>query len=137
MDALNQKQLQWLEKYKLCSKFFFDFLKCIKNVLDYINVLFFSIVKAFLAETFESRIFGRQMDILPYLGYDFPPRSPDLTVMDFYLFGRMKDAITEDPMPTTLALLRAKIIQVYDSITPEEIRAAFANIQVCKKLLFI
>jgi hypothetical protein len=99
--------------------------------LDYINVLFFSIVKAFLGETFESRIFGRQMDILPYLGFDFPPRSPDLTVMDFYLFGRMKDAITEDPMPTTLALLRAKITQVYESITPEEIRAAFANIQVC------
>jgi hypothetical protein len=89
------------------------------------------IVKAYLGETFGGRLFARQMDLLPYVGYDFPPRSPDLTVMDFYLFGKMKNAITEDPMPTTLAQLRAKITLVYDSITPEEIRAAFNNIEVC------
>jgi hypothetical protein len=38
MDVLNHKQ--WLEKYKLCSKFFFDFFRFFSKFFEKLNIVF-------------------------------------------------------------------------------------------------
>jgi len=39
---------------------------------------------------------------------EFPPRSPDLTPLDFYLWGTLKDVVYRRK-PATLAALREEI----------------------------
>ena len=48
-----------------------------------------------------------------------PPRSPDLTYCDFFVFGFIKDRIFRPPnAPTTLIELEHRIIEVCNEITP-------------------
>ncbi|PSN33331.1 hypothetical protein C0J52_27864 [Blattella germanica] len=53
---------------------------------------------------------------------EFPPRSPDLTTMDFYLWGTVKDEVYRRK-PGTLEELRAKIEEVCAAITPDTLTA--------------
>ncbi|GBL95107.1 hypothetical protein AVEN_188840-1 [Araneus ventricosus] len=39
----------------------------------------------------------------------WPPRSPDLTPRDFFLWGCVKDKVYVPPMPTTLQALQERI----------------------------
>ncbi|GBM90309.1 hypothetical protein AVEN_148622-1, partial [Araneus ventricosus] len=38
-----------------------------------------------------------------------PPRSPDITPCDFFLWGYMKEKVYVPPMPTTLHALQERI----------------------------
>jgi hypothetical protein len=43
---------------------------------------------------------------------EWPPISPDLTPMDFFLWGFVKDNVYVPPLPTTLPELKTRIREV-------------------------
>ncbi|GBM63974.1 hypothetical protein AVEN_17556-1 [Araneus ventricosus] len=67
-------------------------------------------VKLYLTETFQNQIIG-------YGGFvDWPPRSPDLTPLDFFLCGHIKGQLYPTPAPT-FQDLRRRITDPCASIT--------------------
>lgn len=69
----------------------------------------------YLQEFYENRIISRGL---------WPPRSPDLTPLDFYLFGRIKNNIFKNRIHT-LEELEAAILQEVQSITQDELQRVF------------
>ena len=59
---------------------------------------------------------------------NYPPRSPDLTVLDYYLWGRIKDLVYRE-RPTTRANMIHRITEAIPSLQPEEIRRDVDNIE--------
>jgi len=49
----------------------------------------------------------------------WPPRSPDLTVCDFFLWGFVKDNIYVPPLPKTLSELRERINTTIGNVTQD------------------
>ena len=56
-------------------------------------------------------------------GREFPPRSPDLNVCDYYLWGKLKDMVYK-PMPNSLNEVSEKISHALDSLTIAEVSNA-------------
>jgi hypothetical protein len=52
---------------------------------------------------------------LPLLRW--PPRSPDLTLCDFFLWGYMKDAVFVPPLPTDVDDLKRRITEAVAAVT--------------------
>lgn len=52
----------------------------------------------------------------------WPPRSPDLTPCDFYLWGYIKDCVFVPPMPATLQEVRHRIVAAVNSVTTDQLR---------------
>lgn len=69
-------------------------------------------VRQYLDETFPGRWIGRRGAI------EWPPRSPDLTPLDFFLWGHLKSKIYAT-QPASLEILRQRIIHECRQITPE------------------
>lgn len=69
---------------------------------------------AYLSEFFDNRI------------VNFPPRSPDLTIMDYFIFPYLKNTIFKNPVHTLEELMNA-ITNTCNSITPRMLQSAFAN----------
>ena len=65
--------------------------------------------KAVLADVFEDRWIGRGGPV------QWPPRSPDFTPLDFFLWGEMKRLVYETPVPTEEDLL-ARVIAAAGAI---------------------
>ncbi len=63
-------------------------------------------------------------------GREWSPRSPDLSVLDFYLFPEMKKKVFSHPRPRTLFELEEKIKVAYDEIDHDIIQDAFRNVPV-------
>uniref|UniRef100_A0A158P5N4 DUF4817 domain-containing protein n=1 Tax=Tetranychus urticae TaxID=32264 RepID=A0A158P5N4_TETUR len=61
--------------------------------------------------------------------WDWPPRSPDLTVCGFYLWGRLKDRVFARG-PRTVDDLKEFIYEEFHEIDQEEIRKACASVAV-------
>lgn len=55
--------------------------------------------------------------------FPWPPRSPDLTCLDFYLWGRLKDIVYQIP-PTTRDDMKIRIQEAILSLSRAEIEAA-------------
>lgn len=70
-----------------------------------------------LDDMFSDRWMGRNG---PWL---WPPRSPDLTPCDFYLWGRIKTTVYATPIPSREALLE-RIASAFNGLDPGEIRRA-------------
>ena len=70
-------------------------------------------------------------------GGEWSPHSPDLSVLDFCLWGVLKYHVYQHPMPTTKAALKEKIVSVWDrDITPELISKSYKGfITRCRKVL--
>jgi len=51
---------------------------------------------------------------------NYPPRSPDLTVLDYYFCGRIKDLVYHE-RPTTRNNMIRRIIEAIQSLRAEEI----------------
>ena len=49
----------------------------------------------------------------------WPPRSPDLTSCDFYIWGFVKDRLYMAPLPADLNDLRHRIEAAAASVTPD------------------
>lgn len=58
----------------------------------------------------------------------WPPRSPDLTVCDFFLWGYVKGKVYIPPMPQTLQELRERICIAVDSISLPMLAGVWANL---------
>ena len=59
----------------------------------------------------------------------WPPRSPDLTPLDFFLWGHIKSIVYTTP-PTTVEDMQERIINALQTITPEilqNVRRSFSK----------
>lgn len=55
----------------------------------------------------------------------WPPRSPDLTIMDFFFWGRIKQIVYSERIPNDEEVLKNRIRNAIDSISVQEIQATF------------
>jgi len=78
-------------------------------------------VRRFLNEHYPDRWIGRGGPII------WPPRSPDLNVLDFFLWGYVKNLI-ENNRNGTEAEVREAILAAFDTITPEMAHRATRDI---------
>jgi hypothetical protein len=85
-------------------------------------------VRAWLNEKFPGKWIGRRGAI------EWAPRSPDLTPLDFFLWGYLKQKIYSKPVKD-LSELRQRITDHIQLIEPETINSNFLNIK--KRLLLI
>ena len=65
-----------------------------------------------LREKFPGRVISRNAD------YNWPPRSCDLTHLDFFIWGNVKDKVYTDA-PQSIQELKEKIRPVMDEIEPQ------------------
>lgn len=49
----------------------------------------------------------------------WPPKSPDLTVCDFLLWGYIKDIVYVSPLPASVEILQDRITEAVNTITPD------------------
>lgn len=80
-------------------------------------------VREFLGETFGANWIGRDGPI------QWPPRSPDLTPCDFFLWGFLKDLVYRKK-PRSLNELRQSIIDSCSQITKEMCKKACQSVKV-------
>lgn len=72
-------------------------------------------VRAFLNQMFPRRWMGRGGP------YAYPARSPDLTPLDFYLWGKIKD-LAYQSRPTTIEDMKQRIFEICRNISVSELR---------------
>ena len=75
---------------------------------------------AILTEAFPGRLISRNGDI------SWPPRSPDLTPPDFFLWGYLKGKVYINK-PNTLQELKNNIIAEINGITPDILQNVMEN----------
>ncbi|GBM23524.1 hypothetical protein AVEN_153093-1 [Araneus ventricosus] len=82
-----------------------------------------SSVKQYLVEEFGEQITG-------YGGFqEWPPHSPDLTPMDFFLWGYLKQQVYATPSPT-LQDLQRRITDACVNVTPTMLHRVQREVQV-------
>lgn len=77
---------------------------------------------AYLRQYFDDRVISLHSQP------EFPPRSPDLTLLDFFAFPHLKNTIFKTRI-NTIEELRERIQQECANITPEILRACFENMK--------
>ena len=85
------------------------------------------IVRMFLNQRFPNRWIGRGGPVL------WPPRSPDLNPLDFFLWGYVKDAVYSKA-PTTRLNMMERIRRACEAITPLMLENVQRNFR-CRLLL--
>ena len=70
-----------------------------------------------LEEVFCERIISKNL---------WPPRSPDLNPLDFYLWGKLKSNVYRD-RPCTLNELKSAIVSMLRDISHDELQKVFEN----------
>lgn len=78
-------------------------------------------VRNILDARFPERWMGRNGPIT------WPPRSPDLNVLDYFVWGHVKNLV-EHRRDSTENEVREAIVAAFDTITPEMIHRATRNI---------
>lgn len=73
-----------------------------------------------LTAMFQDRIISLNSD------FEWPPRSPDLTAPDFWLWGYLKDKVYAN-RPRTIQQLKANIRQEILSLQPQMLRSVMEN----------
>lgn len=73
----------------------------------------------YLQEFYDDRIISQNL---------WPPRSPDLTPLDFYLFGNLKNKIFKNRLHN-LNELQEAIVQEISNITQDELQRVFNNLK--------
>ena len=68
-------------------------------------------VLAHLRELFPGKVISKGGDV------PWPPRSPDLSPLDFFLWGHLKGVVFAQPVPS-LRALRALLSQAIASLSP-------------------
>ena len=76
-------------------------------------------VHEYLNTRFPGRWIGRAAPIA------WPPRSPDLTPMDFFLWGFVKDQVFVPPLPANVVEFRTRITAAVAEVTPEMLRSVW------------
>ena len=57
----------------------------------------------------------------------WPPRSPDLAVNDFWLWGYIRDKLYRDPRPRSLPALQERLTSLLDDVEVEMIRSSYKS----------
>ena len=86
------------------------------------------VTRDFLNQSLPNKWIGRASDEDAALIH-WPPRSPDLTPLDFYLWGFIKTKIYTSPMPKNLTQLRQRIKSVIEEITPATLKRVWGNLE--------
>lgn len=77
------------------------------------------LVSRHLRETFRIVIAGRGGTI------QWPPRSPDLTPLDYFLWGYLKDEVYNNPIPVeSVEELKRRVTEACARLSPDAIRDA-------------
>lgn len=86
-------------------------------------------VVEWLNQTFGNRWIGRSTHDLEGIQdlIQWPARSPDLTVMDFYFWGKVKQKVYAELLPNDSDFLKNRIRAAINSITIDEIRRSFSE----------
>ena len=79
-------------------------------------------VKEFLDQRFPNEWIGRGGPI------KWPPRSPDLTPLDFYLCGFVKSKVYHNK-PRSVSELKARIIEAIESISQPVLESVFSEFE--------
>ncbi|GBM03913.1 hypothetical protein AVEN_185408-1 [Araneus ventricosus] len=92
-------------------------------------------VKQYLMEIFQSLVMVWMVPRYGYGGFvKWPPRSPDLTPLDFFLSGHIKGQVYATP-PPTLQDFRRRITDTCASVTPVMLhnaqREILSRVQIC------
>src|SRR5215469_2188886 len=87
-------------------------------------------VRAYLDQTFADRWIGRAGPLA------WPPRSPDLNPLDFYLWGHIKTTVYRTK-PTTINELRQRIINAVRAIPVEHPQNAFREFERRIRLIIV
>ncbi|GBM52699.1 hypothetical protein AVEN_21458-1 [Araneus ventricosus] len=78
-----------------------------------------------------------QNQFIGYGGFvEWPPRSPDLTPLDFFLWGHIKGQVYATPTPT-LEDLRRRITDACASVTPAMLHNVQREIQSKVKMCIV
>ena len=80
------------------------------------------IVRDFLNETFPNRWIGRNGST------PWPPRSPDITPLDFFLWGYVKDRVYRTPV-RDVETLQSQIIEVIATVNEEMLENTWREIE--------
>ena len=80
------------------------------------------IVRDFLNETFPNRWIGRNGPT------PWPPRSPDITPLDFFLWGYVKDRVYRTPV-CDVETLQSRIIEVLATVNEEMLENTWREIE--------
>ena len=86
------------------------------------------VTRDFLNQSLPNKWIGRALDEDAALIH-WPPRSPDLTPLDFYLWGFIKTKVYTSPMPKNLTQLRQRIKSVIEEITPANLKRVWGNLE--------
>jgi len=80
-------------------------------------------VVEWLNQEFGQNWIGRNGPVL------WPPRSPDLTIADFYLWGRLKQIVYSKNLPPNVENLKEMIRDAVSSLTLNEIRRSYKELR--------
>lgn len=85
---------------------------------------FATTVRQFLKEQFGDRLISRGCDI------PWPPRSPDLSPLDYWFWAWLKSKVFTFQSPLgSIGELKQRIIEVCEGVTPQEFSAAVSHIR--------
>lgn len=70
----------------------------------------------FLRQCFEERVISKNFT------YEWPPRSPDLTPCDFFLWGTVKDMVYKEGRASTVSELQDRIIAAFNAMRQERMQ---------------
>lgn len=82
------------------------------------------IVVNWLNRKFGDNWIGRNGPVL------WPPRSPDLTISDFYMWGRLKQIFYKENLPNNVEILKNRIRDAIASLTIQEIRNSYKELRL-------
>lgn len=83
---------------------------------------------ALIRKTFGGRVISRNFPSAYGEGLAWPPYSPDLTPMDFFVWGTTKDKVYRN-RPDTLSELRERIQSAFSSLSSETCRLVMENFE--------
>ena len=84
-------------------------------------------VRAYLNEKLPGRWIGRAVDGDNVL-LKWPPRSPDLTPCDFFLWGYVKGLVYVPPLPTCVEGLKERITEALKTVTQDMLQRVWQEL---------
>ena len=120
MDMLKKHVIPFLEKNKVLDKIIFQQDGATPHTSER--------VLEFLKDSFKAGIISNKSEI------QWPPSSPDLSPLDFFLWGYLRDLVYSSPKPKTLPELKEKLINCYESIPKSMFRNAIHSVSKRVKL---
>lgn len=87
-----------------------------------------------LESHFGDRVIARNFPMFFNKGLEWAPYSPDLSPLDFFLWGFVKDSVYKDN-PKSLIELKNKIIEIISSIPDETLKRAIASFETRLRMI--